>query len=179
MNDPKRVDILGHIALVLLISASAALISHQILRPFLATRRNSGSFREAVQILSLADGGLDRLDMEVRGIEEGIDEIGLLLPRNINVDAFLEELSDLAEAAGVRIERITPSHATGHDLFRELVLEVNLTGPFPAIDEFIVNLERVEQLSRINQLTIAGDGSFRRCTARMNLALYFVPGGRT
>ena len=179
MNDPKRVDILGHVAMLLLVSASAALISHHILRPFLATRRDTGSFREAVEILSLADGGLSRLNMEIRVVEEEIDEVRILLPQNINVDAFLKELSDLAEAAGVRIERLIPSQVTQHILFRELVLDVNVTGPFPAIDEFIANLERTKQLSRINQLTIADDGSHLSCTARMSVALYFAPARRT
>jgi Tfp pilus assembly protein PilO len=178
MNDPKRVDILGHIAMLLLVSASAALLTHYIVRPYLATTRDARSFREAVEILSLADGGLDRLNMQLRVIEEGIDEIEVLLPREINVDAFLKELGDLAETAGVRIERLTPAQVTDHDLFRELVLDVHITGSFPAIDEFIVSLEAGKQLSRVSQITISDDGSLERCSARMSLGLYFAPGGR-
>jgi Tfp pilus assembly protein PilO len=178
MKDPGKVDILGRVALIVMICSSAALISHQVLRPYLETRRNSGYYREAVEILSLADGGIDRLDMEIRVIEEGIGELETLLPRDINVDAFLEELSDLAEATGVHIERLTPSQVTEYDFFRELVLDVYVTGTFPAVHEFIVSLERGKQLSRINQITIADDGSRNRCTVRMGLALYFALKGR-
>jgi Tfp pilus assembly protein PilO len=174
MAGPKKVDIIGHLLLVLLIAAFAALTTRNVIHPFLEARENVGDFREAVGILSEADGSLDRLDAEIREVAANIAASEASLPRDLNLDAFLEQLGDLAEGTGVRVEQLLPSQMKVHRLFRELVLDVDVSGPFPAINEFLASVEHGDHLSRVSQLTVVGGRGRDLCTAHLRLALYFA-----
>ena len=60
MMKPKTVDTFGRIAAVLLVVGFIGLVYQQTVRPLLAARKDLGAFKEAVQILSDADGNIER-----------------------------------------------------------------------------------------------------------------------
>jgi Tfp pilus assembly protein PilO len=178
MNDPNRIDIIGHVALLLLVATFAVITSTHVVQPFLASQENISNFREAVGILSRGDGSLDRLDEEISRVGSAIAASEAMLPAEINLDAFLDQIGDLAARRGIRVEILTPSQIRQHRLFRELVIEIHVRGPFHSITEFMSKVEGGDRLSRINNLTMVPERDSGVCSARMSLALYFAPEGK-
>jgi len=177
MNNPRRVDLYGRITVVVLTMAFTALIFQQAIRPLLSAKQNMDAFRKAVEILTDAEGSVERLDSEIRFVAEEIEQSKTLLPKTVNLDAFLEHLGDLAAATGTRIERLTPRDAEDRDLYRELPLEVRIAGSFPAVYDFLIRLEGGDRLCRVEQLKIDARDEGKSCQADMLLGLFFARDG--
>jgi Tfp pilus assembly protein PilO len=177
MIDPDRVDTLGHVALLVLLSASAALVAQTEIRPMAATARETADFRAGVETLARADADLEHLNDEIKDVAEALAATDAMLPEAIDLDLFLRGIGDLAERTGVRIERLIPSQVSEHSLFRELVLEMDISGPFAAIGDFLMSVESAPQLSRVDHLRITRDGAGNGCSAKLGLALYYAPEG--
>ena len=170
--------IMGLCALVLFAAslvAFAALVSHKVVHPFLASGRHVGAFREAVQLLSAGESDVDRLDAEIRAVSQEIAVSEARLPIDPNLDLFLERLGEMGRKSRIRLERLTPGDVEEHPLYSELKIDVRVTGPFMAVYDFLLRLENADQLSRIEQLKIASLEPRGPCTADMRLALYFAP----
>lgn len=175
MSEPRTIDIVGHLALLLLVAAFGMATSRFVLQPFLASQKNIDDFREAVGILSQADGSLERLDEEIVRVRSEIAAGEAMLPAEINLDAFLEQIGDLAARKGIRVEHLAPSQIRQYSLFRELVIDVHVTGPFRSIIDFMAELENGDRLSRVNMLTMLPDRDSNACSVKLSLALYFAP----
>ncbi|MBN1826701.1 MAG: type 4a pilus biogenesis protein PilO [Candidatus Eisenbacteria bacterium] len=173
-KDPKQVDLFGGLLAAAMIAGAAFLFSVRAVKPYIQTRAELGSFEEAVQILSDAEGSVDRLDAEIRRVGAEIAASEALLPRDLNLDSFLEQLGDLAASTGTRIEKLTPFGVEEYRLYRALPLEVTVSGSFLAIYEFLDRVENGARLSRIEELKMRGRRSEGECEAEMRLALYFA-----
>jgi Tfp pilus assembly protein PilO len=169
------VDHFGRIAVALLVVLFAAFAAQQAIRPIVGTRRSLASFREAIDILADAKGSVDRLDAEIRAVAEELRRSRTMLPADLNLDAFLQEVGEVAKTTGTRIVTLAPEPAAEHHLFRELMLEVRVTGSYPSIREFLSRIEAGRQLSRVEQLQVAKSGPGDEITASVRLALYFAP----
>jgi len=176
--EPTRVDRIGSIAAGALIVGFAALVTHQAIRPLAATRADLASFRQAITILAEAEVSVDRLDEEIRTVAEDLERSRAVLPGNRNLDAFLEQVDEIARSTGTRVVTLTPSAEAEHRLFRELMLEVRVTGSYRSIRDFLSRLENGEQLSRVEQLQLVTGVDEDPIAANVRLALYFAPGPR-
>jgi len=177
MNDPRRVDLYGRITVIVMALAFTGLIFQQAVRPLLSARENMADFRNAVQILTDAEGSVERLDNEIRFVAEEIEQSKMLLPKTVNLDAFLEYIGDLAVITETRIEKLTPRDAEDRELYRELPLDVRIAGPFPAIYDFLVRLEGGDRLCRVEQMKIDTRDEGKSCQAEMVLGLFFARDG--
>jgi Tfp pilus assembly protein PilO len=175
MTDPRKIDVLGRLATLLFLAAFVLLLVHQGIRPLLQARRNLGSFRQAAEILTDAQGMLDRLDREVETISAQIEAGQAQLPPEPDLEGFLDRLESAAEANRVRIERLTPGALEAEPLFRQQNVEVRLSGAFLEIQDLLAALEDAEQLSRIEELRITSAEPGGPCAAELRLALYCSP----
>jgi len=125
--DAKQVDLAGGLLAAAMIAGLAFLLSVRAVKPYVTARSELGSFEEAVQILSDAEGSVDRLDAEIRRVAAQIAASEALLPQSLNLDSFLEQLGDLAASTGTRIEKLTPFQVEQYRLYRSLPLEVSVS----------------------------------------------------
>jgi Tfp pilus assembly protein PilO len=174
MTNPKGVDKIGRIALIVLIVGFVWLAYQQTIQPLLAARKDLGAFKEAVQILSDAEGSVNRLNGEIDQASRQIAQNEPLLPREIDLDAFLEQLGDLAASTQVRVDRFSPHPLVAQRLYRELPLEVSLSGPFIGVYNFLYQLEKGSRLSRVDRLAIRFNEPQRQCKANMRLTLFYA-----
>ncbi|MFH1142918.1 MAG: type 4a pilus biogenesis protein PilO [Candidatus Eisenbacteria bacterium] len=175
---PKQVDIIGRWAFTLCVAAFILLLVQRGVRPFLRARADLGSFREAARILTDAQGTLNQLHGDVSRLSQEIRASEARLPRDADLDRFLERLEVSARETRVHVELLTPQEISDHGLFREQQVDVRVTGSFPHIYRLLDRLEESDQLSRVEQLRIAGGESGGPCAADVRLALYCAPQGR-
>ncbi len=174
MADSQKVDRIGRWSVCLLTVVFLLLVGLQTIHPLWSARSNLNAFQEAVGILSNADSSIERLNIEVQAIGKQIHQSEAMLPRQVDLDAFLEQLEDLAKHTGVSVEKFTPHQVADHRLCRELPLSVMISGSFPAIYDFVISLENGNRLARIERMSIQRNNSRDLCEAQMQLALFFA-----
>jgi Tfp pilus assembly protein PilO len=176
MRDARQIDALGRVALMTLLLLFIGLVSRQVVRPLLIARHDLDAFRDAVQILSRAQGNLDRIDQEIQQAAAEIAAGEARLPPVLNLDEFLLRTEGSARTTGIRVEAITPREVIEHHHYRELDIDLRVTGSGMALCAFLGRLERSDQLSRVKELRIVGDPLEARCAMELRLALYFSLG---
>jgi Tfp pilus assembly protein PilO len=176
--EPKRIDLLGRVALAVMVVAFVAIITRQVLHPFLEARRHLGDFREAVELMSQGEEGIERLDRQVREVRRQISESEARLPGAPNLEVFLGQVAEMARQTHVNLEDLKPQGVREHRLFRELEIDVRVSGSFPAIYAFLNQVEEAEQLSRVEQLRVVGDAVGQPVAAELRLSLFFAPADR-
>jgi len=179
LRDARQIDALGRLALMALLLLFVGLVSRQVVRPLLAARHDLHTFRNAVQILSRAQGNLDRIDQEIQQATDEIAAGEARLPPVLNLDDFLLRTEGSARATGTRIETIAPREVIERRQYRELDVDLRVTGSGTALYAFLTRVERSEQLSRVKELRIIGDPIEPRCAMELRLALYFSPAEAT
>jgi Tfp pilus assembly protein PilO len=174
VKDPKKVERLGRVALGTLLAAFLTAAWLQGVRPLMAAQRNLSSFRKAVQILTEAQGSAERLDAQVRRLNEEVARTEALLPRALNLDEFLEQVDGLAKRSGVRLISLTPDGTAEQELYREMFLEAQIQGPYAAVYGFLVTLEQGSRLLSLTDLQMSREPERGSCVARLRIALYFA-----
>jgi len=173
--DPRRIQTIGRWTLTVCASAFVLLLIQQGARPLWNARRDLGEIREAAMTYTQARGLLDQVSTQVRDLEARIEASEQALPRDPELDRFLGRLEASARRTNVRVELLTPGAITERGLFREQPVDVRVTGSFPQIYALLDRLEHSDQLSRVEELRIAGIEGEGRCAADIRLALYFAP----
>jgi Tfp pilus assembly protein PilO len=174
VKDPGKVERLGRVALGTVLAAFLAVAYLQGIRPLMAAQRNLDSFRKAVRILTEAQGSAQRLDAQVRSLTEEVARTEALLPRSLNLDAFLEQMDHLAKRSGVRLVSLAPDQTAEHDLYRETFVEAQVQGPYASVYAFLVSLEEGSRLLSLTQLQMSRAPEQGFCVARFRMALYFA-----
>jgi Tfp pilus assembly protein PilO len=175
LRDARQIETLGRLGLVVLILTFTALVSRQVVRPLLVARHDRDAFHSAAQILSRAEGNLNRVDDEIRQATEEIAAGEALLPRALDLDDFVVRTASLARATGVRLESITPQEVVEHRHYRERGIDLRVTGSCAALYAFLQRLEQGDQLSRVKQLRMVSATTDAQCALELQLALYFSP----
>jgi hypothetical protein len=174
-RDARQIDALGRLALMAIGLLFVALVSRQVVRPLFLARQDLRAFGSAVAILSRAEGRLDLLDEEIRRAGAEIDAGEAALPRTLNLDDFLVQTEGDARACGTRIEAVTPHEVVTHPLYRELGVDLRVTGSCVGLYQFLVRLERGGQLTRVRELHMVGADADGRSALELSLSLYFSP----
>ncbi len=176
MLEPRKVDLFGRTALILLLAGFAVLLSRQAVQPLMAARQNMGGFREALGILGDAEQTLDRLQSEIMTVSSEIESSQGQLPQSLSLDAFLVWVGSAAERTGIRVDQVTPGQVEELGQYRQQRLAFRVTGSYSAIHRFLKELEEGEHLSRVEGLRVARLGEGRECVAEIRLLLFFAPG---
>lgn len=178
MNNPKKIERLGKLALGVLLALFLSASYLRGIRPLLAAEKNLRSFHKAVRILTEAQGSAEKLDAQVRILSDEVARTEAMLPPALNLDEFLEQMDGLAKRSGVRLMSLTPDRTAEHDLYREMFLEAQVQGPYPAVYGFLVSLEQGSRLVSLTELQMSRQGDQGSCTARFRMALFFAKEAR-
>ena len=174
--EPGKIDTAGRIVLIIILAAFGALMTHKTIVPYFSVQKELIAFEDAVSILSDAEGSVNHLNSEIQYVLSEIAKSEALIPADLNLDVFLDQLDGLARRSGAQIEELTPRAVREHRLCRELPLEVQVSGPFNAIYNFLIDLEYGDRLARVEQFEVKNQAADGSCRAEMQIALYFLKG---
>ncbi len=174
MPDQKRIALIAKGLLALLIVVFSVLSSRTAIDPLIKATRERIEYGEAVGYLADAETRMQEIRDERAEAAHAVKETEQRLPGEVNLDAFLGEVGEIAARTGTHIERLRPGEHASRPLFRQLAMDVRVTGPFLSIYEFICELERSQHLTRIQNVTLLGDRMGGECAADMRVALIYA-----
>ena len=98
------------------------------------------------------------------------------IPPEHKADQWLESASHAASELGLLVQSVTTSGDRGEGEYRILPVEMNVSGGYPNVYQLIQHLERMERITRIEQLSIHREND-ETVEARLIIHLIFGSGG--
>lgn len=127
--------------------------------------------------LETATSEAQELAERIGEIEEGIRMVEGRLPSDKEVDKVLRQVSDLAKSNNLKVPRFKTLKTVQSAGFMEKPIELEMQGDFGDFYVFLLELERMERIIRVPQLTLErSDDKDGSLLAKFTLTVYFEGG---
>ena len=117
--------------------------------------RDSDLNREVAQ-LQVYERRYAEFKVEMAALEKQLDTLKTIVPEEKEVDEFMRLLQGAASASGVQIRRLTADAVVPKDYHYELPFEIEVDGPYFAIEDFFSRLSRLSRIINVGNLTFNG-----------------------
>lgn len=129
---------------------------------------------EMLQRLSEATARTADLALANEEIRKSIELIESRLPTDREVDVILQQVADLARAHDLRLPKFKTDRPVRYASYNELPLEMQMVGQFANFYSFMLDLEKLERITRVPNLDIKrSDRSPGEMEATFTLSIYF------
>ncbi|MCW5756261.1 MAG: type 4a pilus biogenesis protein PilO [Phycisphaeraceae bacterium] len=144
--------------------------NHQIER----AREEISLRREKLQKLQQESARRGTLEAATTQIAERISSIESRLPTNKELADVVRQISELANDAGLQQPSIVAEKPVKAALYMEQPLKISMTGDFRGFYKFLLELERLERITRLPDMTIKrSDRVDGQMQADFTLSIYF------
>jgi len=123
-------------------------------RSMAAARAAIRNKQTSLQLLEVEMSKLESSRRRVEQLEAALSGFENRLPRQGEIDVILREVWVIADAAGLKTQRIKTRKARDQDSYRVLPIEMSLRGPFRGLYAFLLSLERLPGTSNVESLSI-------------------------
>jgi type IV pilus assembly protein PilO len=133
---------------------------------------------KALSDLERATSDVADLDKKVAELEEAIKFFEKKLPQERDIDQILKEVWNMAEQNQLTTKTIKTMKSQRGAAYSEQPIEMSLSGNFNGFYEFLLKLEKLPRLTRINQLSLDKiDHKEGEMEAKLVLSIFFEPEG--
>lgn len=132
--------------------------------------------QKALADLERATAGVSDVDRKVEELQEAIKFFEKKLPQEREMDLILKEVWQMAEQNKLSTKTIRTMKSQRGAAYSELPIEMNLSGDFAGFYEFMLQLERLPRLTRVqNMLLDKVNGQEGAMQAKVTLSIFFEP----
>ena len=131
---------------------------------------------KALGDLERATSGVSDVDKKVSELEEAIKFFEKKLPQEREMDLILKEVWQMAEQNKLATKTIRTMKSQRGSAYSEQPIEMNLNGDFAGFYEFMLQLERLPRLTRVqNMILDKMNGQEGSMEAKVTLSIFFEP----
>jgi type IV pilus assembly protein PilO len=120
--------------------------------------------------------GIDDQDKKIDDLQQAITFFESKLPQEKEMDKVLKEVWQLAQANSLQTKTIKTLKAERSANYSEQPIQLSLSGDFNGFYEFLLQLEKLPRITRINQMKLEKisehDGEMQ---AQMTMSIFFEP----
>ena len=142
------------LALLGLLLASYFLFVQPKNRAMANARQTISDRQVSLQLLELEMTKLVSNHQRVAQLEKAITGFEDRLPRQGEMDVILREVWVIADAAGLKTQRIKTQKGRQQDAYKVLPIEMSLQGPFSGLYTFLLSLEKLPGIMNVESLTL-------------------------
>ena len=126
--------------------------------------------------LERATSGVSDVDKKVAELEEAIKFFEKKLPQERDIDQILKEVWNMAESNQLTTKTIKTMKSQRGAAYSEQPIEMSLSGNFNGFYDFMLKLEKLPRLTRVNQLNLDKiSGKEGAMEAKLVLSIFFEP----
>ncbi len=115
---------------------------------------------------------LERINQE---ISDQVAKLEGNLPTEEQVDDILQSVAELAAQRSLTIDRIKAQPPVPSSRYMERPLEMTMLGDFDDFYSFLLDLERLDRITRVPSLDLKGTKEDGVLEANFTLSIYFAP----
>jgi type IV pilus assembly protein PilO len=108
-----------------------------------------------VQQLQVYERQYTEFNQEMNALHKQLDTLQAIVPEDKQVDEFIRLLQGAASASGVQIRRLQADPIIPHDYHFEMPFEIQVDGPYYAIEDFFARLSRLSRIINVGDLTFS------------------------
>jgi len=152
-----------YIQALLFVALAVIIIGAGIYLPFspVATARTNvtqlhdqdAQLRTEVQSLQVYEREYATFSQQMVDLHKQLDTLQAIVPEDKQVDDFIRLLQGAATASGVQIRRLTAQAIIPHDYHFEMPFEIQVDGPYYAIEDFFARLSRLSRIINVGDLS--------------------------
>jgi len=109
--------------------------------------------KQEVQSLEVYERQYVEFNQEMTALRKQLDTLQAIVPEDKQVDEFMRLLQGAASASGVQIRRLTADAIIPHDYHFEMPFDIQVDGPYYAIEDFFARLSRLSRIINVGDLT--------------------------
>lgn len=94
--------------------------------------------------------------LEMAALEKQLETLKAIVPEEKELDEFMRLLQGAASASGVQIRRMTANAVVPKEYHYELPFDIEVDGPYFAIEDFFARLSRLSRIINVGDLTFNG-----------------------
>lgn len=129
-------------------------------RAMAENRESISNRRASLELLEVEMAKLVNNHQRVAQLEKAITGFEDRLPRQGEMDVILREVWVIADAAGLKTQRIKTQKGRQQDSYKVLPIEMSLQGKFEGLYAFLLSLEKLPGIMNVESLkleTLAGE----------------------
>jgi type IV pilus assembly protein PilO len=111
--------------------------------------------KQEVQQLQVYERQYATFNQEMNALQKQLETLQAIVPEDKQVDEFMRMLQGAASASGVQIRRLTADAIIPHDYHFEMPFEIQVDGPYYAIEDFFARLSRLSRIINVGDLTFS------------------------
>jgi type IV pilus assembly protein PilO len=132
--------------------------------------------QKALADLERATAGVADIDRKVAELQEAIKFFEKKLPQEREMDLILKEVWQMAEQNKLTTKTIRTMKSQRGAAYSEQPIEMNLSGDFNGFYEFMLQLERLPRLTRVQTMTLDKiSGLEGAMEAKVTMSIFFEP----
>ena len=141
-----------------------------------AMERKTEDKVKALSDLEKATSGVSDVDKKVAELEEAIKFFEKKLPQERDIDQILKEVWEMADKNQLTTKTIKTMKSQRGAAYSEQPIEMSLSGNFSGFYEFLLKLEKLPRLTRVNQMSLDKiSGKEGEMEAKLVLSIFFEP----
>ncbi|MGB6429068.1 MAG: type 4a pilus biogenesis protein PilO [Candidatus Acidiferrales bacterium] len=109
--------------------------------------------KQEVQQLQVYERQYATFNQEMNALQKQLETLQAIVPEDKQVDEFMRMLQGAASASGVQIRRLTADAIIPHDYHFEMPFDIQVDGPYYAIEDFFARLSRLSRIINVGDLT--------------------------
>lgn len=138
-------------------------------------RREVEQRRARLVELDRAKGTASDLDSQLKRVEEAIQIFESKLPPKSEIHRVLESVTLIAQKQGLTAKTISALKTTNRNGYIEQPLKMELQGDFNSFYAFLLELERMDRITKIRELTLKKKSQFEGQTeATFIMSIFFM-----
>jgi type IV pilus assembly protein PilO len=111
--------------------------------------------KQEVQGLEVYERQYTEFNQEMIALQKQLETLQAIVPQDKQVDDFIRLLQGAASASGVQIRRLTADAIIPHEYHFEMPFEIQVDGPYYAIEDFFARLSRLSRIINVGDLTFS------------------------
>lgn len=123
-------------------------------RAMAEVRQEIQDSRASLQLLEVEMSKLGTVKRRVSQLQQALSAFEDRLPRQGEIDVILREVWVIADAAGLKTQRIKTEKGRQQDGYKVLPISMNLRGPFEGLYRFLLSLERLPGIMKVESLRV-------------------------
>ena len=139
-------------------------------------RKDTKEKQEQLDLLSRTRKDISDINVEMAELKKGIEVFEQKLPSAREVDTTLRSIQEMAATNQLNVKQVTSLTTEKAAGYMEQQMSLVVTGDFLRFYGFLLNVERLDRITRIGQLRMEKIGDVEgSMTANMVLSIFYVP----
>jgi len=154
----KILDRICLVAIIVVVVLSAFWVVKSNMRERLDVQERNNLLAKRLDSLTLADANLQELNRIIKEKKQDLASLNALIPEVAEIGQFLKHMDGLIKARNTNLVTLQPMGAVDKDLYKQIPIQMSLTGSFVDFYQLLQDFESMERLINIEKMTIADTG---------------------